>query len=390
MSVVRRRIFGYGQLHKKGVIMQFVRTDELRVGMRLARPIYNKKGVLLFERNSKLTPQAIESVNNFGLLGIYVLDPAEPLPPMSEEDIEFERFQTMSVFSIKEEIEKILDTGKRGRLEFIVGMLVKRFGHLDGKINFYQNLRSKDDYIYRHSLNVAILCAMMTHVLNVRLDEQNAVMHAALIHDIGKLKISQDVLYDQTMTEEMHLHILNAQSQDADLIERTVSDGVVVRRICMQALRIQMDMLKGMKDIQTAKLSMGAKILLVANRYDELTAMSLSGTAESEVKALKEFRDRPDVYDPQVVDALIRCINILTPGSSVILNTGEKALVLSENSRDILRPMVLSLQDNSIIDLGLKVNWDIEIDDIMKTMDNRYIINTDALALAGYLKKEGE
>lgn len=390
MSVVRHSIFGYGRLHKKGVIMQFVRTDELRVGMRLARPIYNKKGVLLFERNSKLTPQAIESVHNFGLLGIYVLDPAEPLPPMSEEDIEFERFQTMSVFSIKEEIEKILDTGKRGRLEFIVGMLVKRFGHLDGKINFYQNLRSKDDYIYRHSLNVAILCAMMTHVLNVRLDEQNAVMHAALIHDIGKLKISQDVLYDQTMTDEMHLHILNAQSQDADLIERTVSDGVVVRRICMQALRIQMDMLKGMKDIQTAKLSMGAKILLVANRYDELTAMSLSGTAESEVKALKEFRDRPDVYDPQVVDALIRCINILTPGSSVILNTGEKALVLSENSRDILRPMVLSLQDNSIIDLGLKVNWDIEIDDIMKTMDNRYIINTDALALAGYLKKEGE
>ena len=199
-----------------------------------------------------------------------------------------------------------------------------------------------------------------------------------------------EVLHPVCTYARMHLHILNAQSQDADLIERTVSDGAVVRRICMQALRLQMDMLKGMKDIQTAKLSMGAKILLVANRYDELTAMSLSGTAESEVKALKEFRDRPDVYDPQVVDALIRCINILTPGSSVILNTGEKALVLSENSRDILRPMVLSLQDNSIIDLGLKVNWDIEIDDIMKTMDNRYIINTDALALAGYLKKEGE
>ena len=118
--------------------MQFIRTEELKTGMRLARPIYNKAGVLLFERNSRLSTQTIESVRNFGLLGIYVLDPSEPLPPMSEEDIEFERFQMMTVFSIKGEIEKMIATKKRGKLEFIVGMLVKRFGHLEKKINFYQ------------------------------------------------------------------------------------------------------------------------------------------------------------------------------------------------------------------------------------------------------------
>ena len=49
--------------------MQFIRTEELKTGMRLARPIYNKAGVLLFERNSRLSTQAIESVRNFGLLG---------------------------------------------------------------------------------------------------------------------------------------------------------------------------------------------------------------------------------------------------------------------------------------------------------------------------------
>ena len=43
----------------------------------------------------------IESVKNFGLIGLYILEPAEPLPPMSEEEIEFERYQTIGVFSIK-------------------------------------------------------------------------------------------------------------------------------------------------------------------------------------------------------------------------------------------------------------------------------------------------
>ena len=84
--------------------MKFVEAQDLKRGMRLARPIYNKKGVLLFERDSKLSVQTIESVKNFGLLGVYILDATEPLPPMSEEDLEFERFQIATGFSIQDEL----------------------------------------------------------------------------------------------------------------------------------------------------------------------------------------------------------------------------------------------------------------------------------------------
>ncbi|MDE6686676.1 MAG: phosphohydrolase, partial [Lachnospiraceae bacterium] len=89
--------------------MKFVPTENLKPGMRLARPIFNKKGVMLYERDTKLTPQGISSVRNFELIGIYVLEPAEPLPPMTEDDREFERFQTMSVFVLQEIIENILN-----------------------------------------------------------------------------------------------------------------------------------------------------------------------------------------------------------------------------------------------------------------------------------------
>ena len=68
--------------------MIFVKADELKKGMRLAKPIYNKNGVMLYERDSRLTEQGIISIQNFGLIGIYVLEPAEPVPPMSAEDIE--------------------------------------------------------------------------------------------------------------------------------------------------------------------------------------------------------------------------------------------------------------------------------------------------------------
>lgn len=37
--------------------MIFVKADELKKGMRLAKPIYNKNGVMLYERDSRLTEQ---------------------------------------------------------------------------------------------------------------------------------------------------------------------------------------------------------------------------------------------------------------------------------------------------------------------------------------------
>ena len=78
--------------------MQFVKTADLKPGMRLAKPIYNKMGVLLYERDTLLTIQGINSIENFGLIGIFILEPAEPVPPLSKEDLQFEQFQTIYMF----------------------------------------------------------------------------------------------------------------------------------------------------------------------------------------------------------------------------------------------------------------------------------------------------
>ena len=53
-------------------------------------------------------------------------------------------------------------------------------------------------------------------------------------------------------------------------------------------------------------------------------------------------KEKKDFYSEDAVNALIRSINILNPGVCVELNTGDKALVLAENTQDVLNPMVLS------------------------------------------------
>lgn len=335
--------------------MQFKKTDDLKTGMRLARPIYNKNGVLLFERDSKLTEQGIVSIRNFGLIGVFILEPAEPVPPMTREDIEFERFQTINIFSISDEMEKIISTGRTTKLQMIVSNIIKNYGHLEKKINFIQNLRSNEDFMYKHALNVAILSAMMSNQMNLKIEDRLDVVTAALLHGL----------------------------KDYELVEKICSANPNVRRFCVQADKIEEGIIGGKIDA-SIKLMEGSKILAVALVFDNMTAMSFEKPPVSEVTAIKYLLKNQNFYSEQAVKALIKSINILTPGVCVELNTGEKALVLTENNFEIFYPMILSFTDNAVIDLGdRKVNGDLEIKDIMKTMDNRHVMDTELLKKYG-------
>lgn len=366
--------------------MLFVKTADLKTGMRLARPIYSKDGVLLYERNSKLTSQGIKSVKNFGLIGIFILEPAEPVPPMTKDDIEFERFQTMNVFAIDEELSRIIQTRRSAKMQVIAANIIRAYGHLDKKINFVQNLRSAEDYVCKHSLNVAILCAMMTHVLNMKLDEQLDTVIAGVAHDIGKLSLAKS-MPNLAMDPEA---LRRAEINGFDLIDAAFSANPGVKRIAAQAQRVQEDFENG-KVSDAVKMVLGARVLLVANVYDNMTAMKFDGEPASEVSALRLLLENPDVFDEQVVDALIKSINILSTGTCIELNTGEKGLVLVQNEYNILRPMILTFGSNMIVDLQNEMVYgDLEIKDIMKTMDNRHIMDTAALRATGFQVEEPE
>lgn len=364
--------------------MLFVKNADLKVGMRLAKPIYNKKGVLLYERNSKLTDQGIDSVKNFGLIGLYILEPAEPVPPMTKDDIEFERFQTVSVFAIQEELGLIRTTGKSPKMQQLAASIIKSYGRLDHKINFVQSLRSNEDYIYKHSLNVAILCAMMTHVMNVKLEEQRDTVIAAIVHDIGKLSVAETISeYSGTETAAQKAELLRYERNGAEMIEATFSAIPNIKRIMTQAYRTLIDWRDG-KDISSSKLVAGSKILIVAETFDTMTAMNHYSEPSSEISALRYLMENPEIFDEQVVDALVKSINILSSGCCVELSNGEKGLVLAANDSDILKPMILCFSDNRIVDLSHELIYeDLEIKDVMKTMDNRCVMDRELLKKHG-------
>lgn len=359
--------------------MIFVKTDELKRGMRLAKPIYNKKGVMLYERNTKLTEQGIASVKNFELIGLYILEPAEPVPPMTEEDVEFERFQTMSVLSLKDDMQLMIKKKEPKGINRLIDSIVKNYGRLYVRVNFMQNLRSKSDYVYKHSLNVAILTAIITNVLNIHGDEQKEMVYAALIYDIGKLYLDENLVSKENPDDDEKDEIKKAIRKGYELLDYSYKMPIGVKRIVGQVQR-ELYFDKQAKNEEDKRLFFGTKIIMVADAYDRMTAMKLDEPPASEIYAIKYFKSHTDIYDEEIVNSMISGINIVVPGTCVEFNNGEKGLVLRINIDNVLKPDVLDFSHNEIHELARTGDDDgYHIKDIMKTMDNRTVIDKELL-----------
>lgn len=362
--------------------MQFVKTADLKPGMRLAKPIYNKMGVLLYERDTKLTIQGINSIENFGLIGIFILEPAEPLPPLSREDLEFEQFQTIYMFKLKDNMDKLQENLVPDTLLSLVNDIQTHYGILDHKLNFTQTLRSSADFVYKHSISVAILSAMISNEMRLPLPERTALITAALLYDFGYLYVPQAVLDkgdDLTASDKNFIQMnlergyetIRPRYEECDLPKASLE---IIQQIIFQKSQT----LKIKDPTETIKLLYD--ILKVADQFDRLTAMNINNPPVSEVAAMTFLKKRSRTYNPRVIAALAECIHILPTGACVDLSDGEKALVLVENAADFTRPMILKFSNNLIYDLSDPVIGDsLRIIDIMKTMDNRIAIDEETL-----------
>ena len=362
--------------------MRFIKTDDLKPGMRLAKPIYNRNGVLLYERNSQLTVPGISSVKNFGLIGIYILEPAEPVPPLSQEDLEFEQLQTVYMFQLRECADLILKRKKMAPLHPLLQDILKHYGSLRHRVNFNQNLRSSEDFMYKHAISTAILTAMVTSQLGYTIQKQMTMVAGALLYDFGYRYVPKPVLEKG----------MDLEAGDQDIIQQSLERGLEYmsmyrndydffpRALALMQAYVYADHPDRLSATPDDDLRFMVQVLRVADQFDQMTAMNIGHDPVSEIMAMQHLMEHPDRYHPNIVKALAECIHIVPRAASVDLSTGDKGIVLVENPKDFMRPVILRLTDNKIYDLSRASDYrEVQIVDIMKTMDNRIAVDEDTL-----------
>jgi putative nucleotidyltransferase with HDIG domain len=174
-----------------------------------------------------------------------------------------------------------------------------------GVLMILRHFIAKDSYTENHSYRVSIYAAMIAEQLDLPPGRVEDVRAAALLHDIGKLDISRDLLYKAArLTEEEYKHMQEHVSKGVSILEPV---GGSLRRVIPIVLshHDKFDG-SGYNPARGDEIPLEARIISVADVYDSLTSDRPYRKAMSPFDA-KEIivKGSGTDFDPAVVTAFV-------------------------------------------------------------------------------------
>jgi putative nucleotidyltransferase with HDIG domain len=174
-----------------------------------------------------------------------------------------------------------------------------------GVLMILRHFISKDQYTENHSYRVAVYAMRIAAYLDLSQERIEDVRAAALLHDIGKLDISRDLLYKaarltQSEFEEIQQHVEKGMS----ILEPV---GGSLRRV-LPIILAHHDKFDGSGYHNTSgeDIPLEARIITVADVYDSLTSDRPYRRAMSpfDAKAIL-VKGSGTEFDPRVIDAFL-------------------------------------------------------------------------------------
>jgi len=173
-----------------------------------------------------------------------------------------------------------------------------------------QAVEAKDILTKGHSERVAQFCIYMASEMNFSEDEINGLRMAALLHDVGKIGISENILLKPDKLSSSELTIIQQHPIIGYKIVEPIPFGWDVAKVVLQHHEYFNG--KGYPyGIKGKEISIGARILNVADAFDAMTCDRPYRLALSKFKALEEIKTNTgNQFDPDVVNIFLKLFSL--------------------------------------------------------------------------------
>jgi HD-GYP domain-containing protein (c-di-GMP phosphodiesterase class II) len=211
-------------------------------------------------------------------------------------------------------------------------------------------LRVFDDYIFTHSVNVAMLSMCLGRRINLSRRTLASLGICALFHDLGKIEIPKEVLHKKDKLDHSELKLIEEHSlNSARLLLNLKASPDSKARILVPLFEHHLKCdLSGYPRAHWKKpLTLFGKIISIADKYDTLTSSrAYRKSLLSPDRALGYMLDHAGKdFDPILIKVFINILGVYPVGTLLRLDTDELALVVSCPSRNFSkRPLVCVLE----------------------------------------------
>ncbi len=163
-------------------------------------------------------------------------------------------------------------------------------------------ISAKDTYTLRHSERVSTYAVMLGEALNLSLNEISILQYAGLLHDIGKIEIPKDVLNKAgSLTCEEFELVKMHPVYSANILESLADIDQLV-----DFVKHHHEKYNGTgypSGLYGNQISLGARILCIADSYDAMISERPYCGAKSTDEALEELQKcAGEQFDPELVE----------------------------------------------------------------------------------------
>jgi putative nucleotidyltransferase with HDIG domain len=332
--------------------------DNLESGMTVARSVIGLDGRALLNQNTMLTEQYISGLKKLGIGSVYIKD---GLANVETPEV-VTRQVLSSVASTLNDSLKTFSAGKTMNMESLKNGIITLLEDIIRNPNMLiqlEDIRTFDDYVFFHSVNVAVFALMTGRSLGYQEGNLVELGLGALLHDIGMITIDPAILNkpDELSTSEQEQ--MRKHPEVGFNILRTY------REVSTKAAHIafqhheKVDGTGYPRQLREKQILEFAKIVAVTDTFDAITSDRPHRNGYSTTDGIIILQKLVNSYfSPEIVEAFVSNVALYPVGSLLSLNTGHIAVVTSVNRINATRPVinVICDQDGILVRPTIKIN----------------------------------
>lgn len=336
--------------------MRLVPIESVRPNTVLGKTIYDIDGRLLLRAGVVLRENTIAKIKEINILSIYIVD---KYSNEEIEDIIKPEIRQKAIITIKEAFSNIgrLNNGNSFRNSekdytwqeqsyfYNIGKMAENI--VEDILNRKEimlalvDIRSMNNYIFSHSVNVAVISMTIGIALKFSRKKLEALCIGALIHDIGKSLLPKRMMNKDTKFTEKEIELLTHHPRlGYKYLSSTYNVNSLSKMVVLQHHE-RPDGLgypDGLKDENILDLS---KIVSIADAYDNLST-DLPGKRAMFPSDVLEYlmSNAGTLFDYYIINVFCRIVIPFPKGTIVKLSNEEIARVEETIPNFPLRPIV--------------------------------------------------
>jgi HD-GYP domain-containing protein (c-di-GMP phosphodiesterase class II) len=329
--------------------------------MQLAKNIYSADGSTLLAAGTRLSDNFINKLKQFGVSTVYISD---KYVGKIEVD-ELVKIQTKNeAIRITKEVMNNIRQDKTWNGEdihkVVIDIIEDLFKNQDILYNLVE-IRAMNDYHYAHNVAVCVLSLMTGISIQYDYQKLKQLGTGALLHDIGKSKISLKILNKKgKLTEEEYNEIKKHPDLGYNILKHSGNINEEEAYIARQHHE-KFDGSGYPLGLRGNEICESARIVALADVYDAMSTDRVYRKRFLPQEVIEYIRDQGQIqFDPELSKIFLENIAPFPIGSMVLLNNGQKGVIIKVSKDFPARPLIKIIFDEDGIAMKKPLEKDLK------------------------------